>query len=142
DPTRPGISNNYFSQSGSPGTSDNVSTKIDRRISERQSIYGRFSWNDQNNPTPNFFQNAGSPDSGFAGTRNRSATLDDTWVAGRWVLHGNAGFAYSSNLRDSVSKGFDVTALGLPRSLAEAAQAGIFPRFDPAGYAPLGAAVN
>src|SRR5712692_704540 len=43
DPTRPGVSNNFFSQQGSTGRSDNFSVKLDRRISDRQNLYGRFS---------------------------------------------------------------------------------------------------
>src|SRR5262249_42832204 len=129
-------------QSGSPSNSDTVSAKIDRRISSRQNVYGRFSWNDQDNPTANYFPNAASPDTGFAGTRNRSTTMDDTYVLAGWVLHGNAGLAYSSNLRDSVSEGFEVTTRGLPAWLRQSAKADIFPRFDLSGYASLGGAIN
>ena len=44
------------------------------------------------------------------------------------MLHGNAGYAYLANLRDTVAEGFDLNTLGLPASLKQAAQFAIFPR--------------
>ncbi|MBI3679204.1 MAG: TonB-dependent receptor [Acidobacteria bacterium] len=138
DPTQTGVSNNYFSQAGSTGRSDNFSAKIDRRISDRQNLYGRFSWNTVDNDTANHFRNIASPDTGWSGARNRSVTLDDTYLAGGWVLHGNAGYVYHANPRDSISRGFDFATLGLPASFKQAAQFDIFPRVEPAGLAALG----
>jgi hypothetical protein len=138
DPTGPGLSNNYFSQSGSTGRSDNFSTKIDRRLSDRQNLYGRFSWNTVDNNTANHFRNLASPDTGASGARNRSVTIDDTYLLGGWVLHGNAGYVYHANPRDSISRGFDMTTLGLPASFKQATQFDIFPRVEPAGQAALG----
>jgi hypothetical protein len=138
NPTQSGVSNNYFSQSGSRGRSDNFSMKIDRRISDRQNLYGRFSWNDVDNNTANHFRNIASPDTGASGARNRSITLDDTFLLSGWVLHGNIGYVYHANPRDSISRGFDFAALGLPASFAQAAQFSIFPRVEPAGMAALG----
>jgi len=138
EPTQPGVSNNYFSQHGNAARSENFSVKIDRRISDRQNLYGRFSWNNVDNNLANHFQNFASPDAGWSGARNRSITLDDTYLLGGWVLHGNAGYAYHANPRDSVSRGFDLTSLGLPASFKQAAQFPIFPRIEPAGYASLG----
>ncbi|MBI4902245.1 MAG: TonB-dependent receptor [Acidobacteria bacterium] len=137
-PTRTGLSNNFYAQSPSPGRSDNFSAKIDRRVSNRQNLYGRFSWNDVDNRTANYFNNLASPDTGASGARNRSITVDDTFLVGGWVLHGNAGYAYHANPRDSVSRGFDLTTLGLPASLKAVSQFEMFPRVEPGGYAALG----
>lgn len=41
---RAGLVNNFFSQAGSRTRRNNVSTKIDRRISDKQNLFGRFSW--------------------------------------------------------------------------------------------------
>lgn len=138
DPGVVGVSNNFFSQAGSSGRGDDFSVKIDRRISDRQNLYGRFSWNTVNNTTADHFRNPGSPDAGISGARNRSATVDDSYLVGGWVLHGNLGYAYHANPRDTVSRGFDLTSLGLPASFREQAQFAMFPRVEPAGYASLG----
>jgi hypothetical protein len=138
DPNGAGVSNNFFSQAGSNGRGDDFSVKLDRRISDRQNLYGRFSWNNVDNTTADYFNNPGSPDAGTSGSRNRSATVDDTYLVKGWVLHANLGYAYHANPRNSSSSGFDLTSLGLPASFREQAQFAMFPRVEPAGYASLG----
>ncbi|MBL8221802.1 MAG: TonB-dependent receptor, partial [Bryobacterales bacterium] len=138
DPNGAGVSNNYFSQAGSSGRGDDFSVKLDRRISDRQNLYGRFSWNNVDNTTADYFNNPGSPDAGASGSRNRSATVDDTYLVKGWVLHANLGYAYHANPRNSSSNGFDLTSLGLPASFREQAQFAMFPRVEPAGYTSMG----
>ncbi|HEY3836627.1 MAG TPA: TonB-dependent receptor [Bryobacteraceae bacterium] len=138
EPNRPGISNNFFSQAGSNATADDYSVRIDRRISDRQNLFGRFSYDNQNTTTANYFGNAASPDSGVSGGRSRSATLDDTYLVNGWVLHGNYGYIYFANPRDSNSEGFDLNSLGLPSSLAAQSQFAVFPLIQPQGFAALG----
>src|SRR5262249_11532425 len=125
-------------QQGSTGRSDNFSLKLDRRISDRQNLYGRVSWNNVDNDLSNYFRNLASPNAGWSGARNRSITLDDTYTTAGWVFHGNAGYAYHANPRDSASRGFDLASLGFPASYKQAAQFPIFPRVEPAGLASLG----
>ncbi|MEO7146127.1 MAG: carboxypeptidase regulatory-like domain-containing protein [Bryobacteraceae bacterium] len=137
-PNRPGVSNNFFSQAGSVPASDDYSVRIDRRISARQNLFGRFSLDNQNTVTANSFGNIASPDAGVNGGRSRSATLDDAYLLGGWVLHGNYGYIYFANPRDSSSEGFDLTTLGLPGSLAAESQFHIFPLIQPQGFAALG----
>ena len=138
EPNRPGMANNFFSQAGSNAATNNFSTKIDRRISDRQNLYGRFAWLDSDSNPPNHFHNVGSPDSGWSGGRSRSVTVDDTYLVRSWVLHGNYGYVYVANPRDAVSRTFDQTSLGLPAYMNAAAQFAIFPLVQPAGYAALG----
>ena len=137
-PTLPGIVNNFFSQEPSTATDENYSVRIDRHISDRQNLFGRFSYDNQNTVTPNYFGNAGSYEAGVSGGRARSATLDDTYLLGGWVLHGNFGYIYAANPRDSDSEGFNLTTLGLPSSLAAQAQFPIFPVITATGFASMG----
>lgn len=138
NPTTDGVANNYFSQAGTSGRGDDFSVKLDRRISQRQNLFGRFSWNTVNNTTADLFHNAGSPDAGISGARSRSVTVDDSYLVSGWVFHGNLGYAYHANPRDASSRGFDITSLGLPKAVADQAQIAMFPRFEPAGYTSLG----
>jgi len=137
-PTRPGVSNNFFSQAGSNSKADDYSVRIDRHISDRQNLFGRFSYDNQATNTANAFSNIASPDSGISGGRSRGATLDDTYLIGGWVLHGNYGYIYFANPRDSNSQGFNLTTLGFPPSLAAQSQFPIFPLIQPQGFAALG----
>jgi hypothetical protein len=137
-PNVPGIVNNFFSTKPSYGVTNTFTTKIDRRISDRQNLFGRFSWSDFDQNVANHFGNAASPNEGFNGLRERSITVDDSYVMGKWVLHGNYGYAYSANPRDSKFEGFDLGSLGLPASFKSAAQFAIFPRVSPAGEIDLG----
>ncbi|MGE0131710.1 MAG: TonB-dependent receptor [Blastocatellales bacterium] len=79
-----------------------------------------------------------SPDAGSGNSRNRSATLDDTYTVNDWVLHGNYGYARHANPRVSTTDDFDLTSLGFPAAIQSVAQFNIFPRIQPAGYASLG----
>lgn len=138
DPNRSGLSNNFFSQAGSHSATNDYSVRIDRRISDRQNLFGRFSYMNADTTGADYFQNAASPNSGVSGTRSRSATLDDTYLLGGWVFHGNYGYGYFANPRDSVSEGFDLTTLGFPSSLAAESQFAVFPVIQPQGFAALG----
>ena len=138
EPNQPGLANNFFSQAGTDASTNNFSAKIDRRISNRQNLYGRFSWLDSDSNAANHFHNLGSPDAGWSGGRSRSTTLDDTYLVHDWVLHGNYGYVYVANPRDALTRTFDQTTLALPAYMNAAAQFAIFPLVQPAGYAALG----
>ncbi|MCL5743476.1 MAG: TonB-dependent receptor [Acidobacteria bacterium] len=138
DPNRPGISNNFYSQAGSTSAANDYSVRIDRRISDRQNLFGRFSFDNQVTNAANNFGTIASPNSGVAGNRSRSVTLDDTYLWNGWVLHGNYGYIYYSNPRDARSNGFDLTGLGLPASLAAQTQFAVFPLIQPQGFEQLG----
>ncbi|MEZ5402844.1 MAG: carboxypeptidase regulatory-like domain-containing protein [Bryobacteraceae bacterium] len=135
---RDGIVNNYFSQAGASTGRNNVSFKIDRRISERQNLFGRFSWENGTTNQANHYGNAATPTPGFTGARNRSGTVDDSWVRGGWVLHGNYGYSYHSNPRGPLENTVTSTELGFPAAVEAVAQFPIFPTVAVAGYSQLG----
>ena len=137
-PTLPGIANNFFSQASNTATAEDYSVRIDRHISDRQNLFGRFSFDNQNTVTPNAYGNVASPDWGVSGGRARGVTLDDTYLVHGWVLHGNFGWTYAANPRDSNSEGFKLTTLGFPASLEAQAQLPIFPLISPQGFGAMG----
>jgi hypothetical protein len=138
DPTSGGVVNNFFTQAGSRPAANEFTARVDHRISDRQNIFGRASWNDQDTLLSNLFGNAASPDTGFSGARNRSVTLDDTYLLGNWVLHGNYGYAYHSNPRSAPDEPITSASLGLPATIDSVAQFKIFPRVEPSNYSALG----
>ncbi|MBI4873810.1 MAG: TonB-dependent receptor [Acidobacteria bacterium] len=137
-PNRDGVINNFYSQAGSNSARNNVSFKIDRRISERQNLFGRFSWENATTNQAQHYGNAATPTPGFTGARNRSGTIDDAWVVAGWVLHGNYGYSYHSNPRGPLSNTVTSTDLGFPAAVQAAAQFPIFPTVSVAGYSQLG----
>lgn len=137
-PNRDGVVNNFFSQAGSSSGRNNVSVKIDRRISERQNLFGRFSWENATTNQAQHYGNAATSTPGFTGARNRSGTIDDSWVVAGWVLHGNYGYSYHSNPRGPLSNTITSTELGFPAAVQAAAQFPVFPSVSVAGYSQLG----
>ena len=139
-PNVPGaLTNNFFSTKGGQTRADNFSVKVDRRISERQNLFGRFSWHTRNSPRPDEFGTPGSINLGWSGQRNRSVTLDDTYMIGGWVLHGNYGYGYFANPRETPRMPGISSKLGLPDYVDAVTQFDIFPLVTPAGYTQLGA---
>jgi outer membrane receptor protein involved in Fe transport len=138
-PTTSRATNNFFSQAGPRTVRDNLSVKADRRISERQNLFARFAWENGNTNLPDYYGNGAGADVGIQGHRNRSLTLDDNWVAGGWVLHGNYGYAYHANPRVA-RQTIAPSALGFPKAVDEYAQYHIYPRIAPAGYGVQGGA--
>lgn len=139
DPNRDGVINNYFTQAGSRANRNVISVKVDRRISDRQNLFGRFSYDQSQTTQADQFGNAASPTPGFSGSRNRSATLDDTYLFGGWILHGNYGYAYHANPRAPKPE-YQLlpSKLGFPGYVDSAAQFGIFPTINVAGYQRMG----
>ena len=142
NPTSAGVSNNFFSNAGQHVSATDLSLKIDRRISSRQNLFGRFSLENYDAELPNHFGNLASPDAANNFGRNHSASLDDSYTLGGWILHGNYGYAYSAAGSDPITQDFNLTSLGFPAYLNNAAQIGAVPSISVTGYAGLGASVN
>src|SRR4051794_14293692 len=70
----PGGSNNYIDVRDTVRDDDQVNLRIDQKISDKNSLYGRFSWADLNQNAP------GNLPKAFQGTYNKyiSAVLNDT----------------------------------------------------------------
>src|SRR5262249_34924358 len=123
---------------GHPSATD-VSLKIDRRVSERQNLFGRFSMENTVDEKPNFLGNPASPDAVTANTRNGSITLDDSYTRGGWLVHGNYGYAHTSNSVPPAAPDFDPTSLGFPASMRSGLQVANVPTITLNGnYSGLG----
>ena len=137
-PTRSGIVNNFFSQSGGRPRNNNYSVRIDRRWSDRHNMFGRVSWNRFRNPLANHYGNPASPNAGVDGRVNRSVSLDDNYLLGGWMLHGNIGYAYHANPRSSPDDVITAASLNMNPAIDAVSQFKIFPRIEPAGYGAMG----
>lgn len=138
EPTGPGIVNNYYSQSGGRPSNNNYSVRIDHRLSDRHNLFGRVSWNRYSNPLADPYGNAASPDAGMDGRINRSVSIDDNYLLGGWMLHGNIGYAYHANPRFSPPAEVTAGDLNMSPAIDAVSQFKVFPRINPSGYGAMG----
>ncbi len=138
EPTAPGIRNNFFSQLGSRPSTWDTSTKIDYRVNDRNTLFARVSLNKTINTLPSRWNNIASPGSGWNGSINRSATFDDTHLAGGWVLHGNYGWSYHANPRRYIEEDVSQASLGFPSEIDGQTQFPVFPRIQVADFQQMG----
>ena len=138
-PNLPGVTNNFFSQKGGRPNRWNYSGKVDHRFNDKNNLFFRISLDQLSNLHADHFNNPATPGGGWDGMKNRSITLDDTYLWKGWVLHGNYGYAHHANPRDYAAQGeFKLSSLGLPAYLDAAAQISAFPRIAPTGYQMMG----
>lgn len=138
EPTASGIRNNFFSQQGSRPNTWDVSSKVDYRFSDRNSLFARVSLNKTINTLPSRWNNIASPASGWNGSINRSMTLDDTYLMGQWVMHGNYGYSYHANPRRYIEEDVSQASLGFPSALDSQVQFPVFPRIQVADFQQMG----
>ncbi|MBI1356056.1 MAG: TonB-dependent receptor plug domain-containing protein [Acidobacteria bacterium] len=138
-PNLSGVTNNFFSQLGSRPNQWTYSGKVDHRFNDKNNLFFRVSLNQLSNQHPDHFHNPATPGGGWDGMKNRSITLDDTYLWKGWVLHGNYGYAHHANPRDYSAQGeFMPSSLGLPAYMDSQAQLLAFPRIAAAGYTEIG----
>lgn len=138
EPTASGIRNNFFSQLGSRPNTWDTSSKVDYRFSDRNSLFVRVSLNKTINTLPSRWNSIASPGSGWNGGINRSMTMDDTYLLGRWVMHGNYGYSYHANPRRYIEEDVTQSSLGFPAALDGQAQFPVFPRIQVADFQQMG----
>ena len=138
EPTASGIRNNFFSQQGSRPNTWDTSSKVDYRFSDRNSLFARVSLNKTINTLPSRWNNIASPASGWNGSINRSMTLDDTYLLGQWVMHGNYGYSYHANPRRYIEEDVSQASLGFPSALDSQVQFPVFPRIQVADFQQMG----
>ncbi len=137
-----GFSNNYVANAIATTDNYQITARIDYNISSTQQIFGRVikDHNIQVNSGP-FPTSVASP------IQNpKQSSVPGTWavnyvntISPKVVLRLNAGFTRFNNDATHFSRGFDVTSLGLPSYIADASDdTGVFPTFNPNGYASLG----
>src|SRR6185295_10838283 len=137
-----GFSNNYIANTLATTDNYQITARIDYNLSATQQIYGRVI------KDHNILYNSGPfPTSIASPIQNpKQSSVPSTWainyvntLSPKLVLHLNAGFTRFNNDATHFSRGFDVTSIGLPSYIASASDdTGVFPTFNPSGYAQLG----
>jgi hypothetical protein len=131
--TAPGFFNNYIVNQTTRFTRDIVAGRIDHQISNKQNIFGRFSFETRLNAQPNFYN---SPASNITQIQDRfgNFTLNDVYTITPRVIN-NLRYGYTRVRAHQIpnGQGFDPTTLGLPSYLLANAANMQFPDFTVGG---------
>jgi Carboxypeptidase regulatory-like domain/TonB dependent receptor len=119
----------------------NNTVRIDHNLTDKQRMYGRFSWYDRNSNYNNYFNNLATGE--WFKFVSRQFALDHVYVMTPSTVvnfrYGYNWFVRGTN-SNPANRGFDLTSLGFPASYNSAIPQDIrrFPRFDIAGYQGTG----
>ncbi len=119
----------------------NNTIRIDHNLTDKQRMYGRFSWYDRNSNYNNYFNNLSTGE--WFKFVSRQFALDHVYVmTPSTVLNFRYGYNWFVRGTNSnpANHGFDLTSLGFPASYNSSIPDDIrrFPRFDITGYQGTG----
>ena len=119
----------------------NNTIRVDQNLTDKQRMYGRFSWYDRNSNYNNYFDNLATGE--WFKFVSRQLALDHVWVmTPSTVLNFRYGYNWFVRGTDSnpANHDFDLTSLGFPAAYNASIPDGIrrFPRFDITGYQGTG----
>lgn len=144
-PNRPGTGpyhvNNYYDQSLAPNDAQKFDLRIDDAISDRQQIFGRFSFDRLFFGNASHFHNAADPNHYENRTNGRNFLLADNYVLSpNTMLEFRYSYVrhYENQTVSPGAYGFDITSVGFPSSLAQDQMIHDIPRIDVGGMASIG----
>lgn len=120
-PGTPGVINNFAVNSTSKFTRDIFAGRIDQKISDKQNLFGRFSYEKRRDAQPNYFNSAASNARTIRDTFT-NITLNHVYSITDTIIN-NIRYGYTRVRANQVpnGQGFDATALGLPSYLRDGA---------------------
>ena len=143
-PNQPGDSigrNNFYNVGSASNNTDNFDIRLDHNISDKQRLFGRFSYRRYFNGPPQLFPG----ETGIAEGRinnndfGRNAVVDYTrTLSPSALVNARLSFARNRFLYDNQGLGFVPSSLGLPKSLDAAVDRLMFPAFGVSSEASLG----
>lgn len=110
--------NNYISTASQRINKDTFSGRVDQNFSERQRLFGRFTFDSTPIERPDVYGNVASPSFGPQTFNRRNLVLDDVLTLNPTLIaNGRYSISRLSNFRTPRSFGFDITQLGFPQGL-------------------------
>ena len=115
--------------------------RVDHVATEKQRVYGRYSWYDRNSNYNNYFNNLSTGE--WFQFISRQAAFDHVWVMNSTTVM-NLRYGFNRFVRGTDTNpdnhGFDLTSLGFPSGYNSAIGEDLrrFPRFDITGYQGTG----
>ncbi|MBM3724873.1 MAG: hypothetical protein FJW40_05565 [Acidobacteria bacterium] len=133
--------NNFFNTGARGYDQDQIDGRIDHNISDRQRLFGRFSWRENLDSPAQFFPDDLTIAEGRVeqGVRQPSMSVDYTnTLSPEMVLTVRAGVSRSVFNFDNQGLGFKPSALGLPAAVDSVVDRQMFPRVGASGFVNLG----
>jgi hypothetical protein len=133
--------NNFFNTGSRSFDQDQIDGRIDQNITDRQRIFGRFSWRDNLDSPPVYFPADLTIAEGRVeqGVRQPSLSIDYTnTVSPTTVWTTRFGISRSIFNYDNQGLGFKPSTLGLPAAIDSVVDRQMFPRFGASGFVNLG----
>ena len=133
--------NNFFNAGSRSFDQDQIDGRVDHNFTDRQRLFGRFSWRQNIDKPAMFFPSdltigEGRVEQGVrqpSGSIDYSNTLSPTTV---WTVR--AGLSRSVFDFQNQGLGFKPSSLGLPAAIDSVVDRQMFPRFGASGYVSLG----
>jgi hypothetical protein len=137
EPNLTGVTGKNFINNAPVRISQDIySVRIDQNVTEKYHLFGRYAYSNTGLTQPNAFGNVADVE-GAVGTtkfRNQSFAFDNIYsISPSLVLSVDYGLARWYQARQTLSYGFDITSLGFPASLANAATIKMFPAINIGG---------
>ncbi|MDE1178205.1 MAG: carboxypeptidase regulatory-like domain-containing protein [Edaphobacter sp.] len=131
--------NNYFSNATTSSNQNTVGLRIDHKISEHHSIYGRFNWFQRNNVFPDPYGNGLSPEPGNQRLPGYNMMFDHTWILStNLVFEHHFVYAHQESNRAPTSVGFDPTSLGFNGNVVAGLSSTTFPELTATRISGIG----
>lgn len=134
--------NNYLSGANRSINESDLGIRIDHNLGDREKIFGRFAFNQNNLVQPNYFGDVATPSDGALGTvvlnSYGGALHSMTTISPTSVLSVSLGYARWEWNRRQLSFGFNQADLGLPSSYTNQLQYPLFPAFSIANSGSVG----
>ncbi len=135
------LRNNFYNSGAAKIDTTNADVRIDHNVSDKDRLFGRFSYRRSYNAPPQLFPGqlgiaegrVINNDFGRNMVTDYTRTINPTTVANLRL-----SFARNRFLFDNQGLGFVPSSLGLPKSLDAAVDKYMFPRFDVAGQTSVG----
>jgi hypothetical protein len=133
--------NNYYSSGTTLVNTDQIDSKVDENINDRNRFFFRYSRRNFNQPYTALFPSASvvAEGGGSQPQISNSAAFDYTYtMSPTFLIEFRYGFARTLLNWIPISDGFDPSSLGLPSYIGANADRHLFPGFAPQNYYTLG----
>ena len=137
-PNQPGWVSNLVLSGTDGATSDIFGVRMDHSFTQRHNVSLRFNRSRDNSRNPDYYGNVAR---GYIGLDQdvHSVAVDHVYtLRPNFLLNFRYGFTDRTHDNIELSRGFDLTSLGLPEYVQKEAKLRVFPRFDASGYTALG----
>jgi hypothetical protein len=133
--------NNFFNTGSRAFDQDQFDVRIDQNLTDRQRLFGRYSWRDNTNAPPQYFPDDLTIAEGrvIEGVRQPSASIDYSNALSPttiWTMR--AGVSRSIFDYNNQGLGFVPSSLGLPSGIDSVVDRQMFPRFGASGFVNIG----